>query len=407
MGAMNFLLGSVRVELKCRYSERAVNICAKNHVDFWDLTRGEDGAAVMTVGLRGYITLRRVAEETGAFTVRIVRRRGAPFFLWRIRRRYVLLAGMALCLLLIGVSTLFVWQIDVVGNETVASSEILAALREQGVDIGVCVLDIPQRQVANRMLLELPKLSFITLNTHGSRIEVIVREKVPKPDIYDPDVPTAVEAGKTGIIEEMTVLEGWAVKAPGDAVEAGEEIISAYVPVGNGAVVHAAGRVTARTLYEKSAKMPLVKYVKEYTGEKKVKRAVILGGKRINLYFSGGNPYDSCDKITVYERLTLPGGSALPVTLTKVTYEEYRLIRTEFDKDEAERTLESELLYELEREIGDGSVVNREFETSVADGVMTVTLRAECLEEIAVERALTEGELAQLGASGEDASEGK
>ena len=96
-GLLTFLKGSVRVELNCRYAERAINLCARNHVDFTDLRRTPEGAVRMTVGIGGYAALRRISRETGAFTVKTVRREGAPFLLWRIRRRYALLAGLALC----------------------------------------------------------------------------------------------------------------------------------------------------------------------------------------------------------------------------------------------------------------------------------------------------------------------
>ncbi len=394
---MNFIRGWARVELACRYSERAVNICARNHVEFWDLKRTEDGAAQMSVSIPGYLKLRRVAGETGAFSVKIVRRSGVPFFLWRIRKRYALLIGLIACVLLTALSSVYVWQIDVVGNETVPTSQILAALRNEGVDIGTCVLDITEERVANRMLLDIPELSFITLNNHGSRIEVIVREKVAKPELYDREVPTGVFARKAGIISEITALEGWQTVKAGDAVDAGDELISAWVPQGKGFLTHASGKVQARTWYEMSLKMPLETAKKEYTGEKHTRTAIILGGKRINLYFLGGNPYGSCDKITTYKTLTLPGGAVLPVKIVRDTYEEYDRTTAGLSEEEAGQILSVKLLELLEDEIGDGWIVSREFETKNDNGVVTVTLHAECVEEIGVERKLTEEEIAAIG----------
>lgn len=390
---MDFLKGSARVELRCKYSERAVNICARNHVDFWDLTRLPDGAAEMTVSIPGYVTLRRVAERTGAFTVRIIRRRGVPFFLWRIRKRYALLIGMAACLFLVGLSSLYIWQIDVTGNENIPTSEILAALKDQGVDIGTNILTVSARRVANDMLIAVPELSFITLNTHGSRLEVIVRERVEKPELYDPDVPTEVIAGKSGIIREITVHEGWQVAGLGDTVVEGDRLVSSFVPIGDGRVTHAKAEFWARTWYEIALETPLQTMKKEYTGEKTSRTALILGGNRVNLYFSGGNPYTECDKMTVYTPVTLPGGAVLPVTVVRDSFEEFKSVPYTMTVEEAERLLTSRLLYELEELIGEGYIVSHEFETKEENGLVTVTLRAECVEQIAVERALTQEEI--------------
>ncbi len=396
MSLMDTLKGSVRVELQCKYSERAVNICARNHVDFRDLQRTPDGAAQMTVGLRGYLTLRRVAERTGAFTVRIVRRRGVPFFLWRIRKRYALLIGMAACVFLVGLSSLYIWQIDVTGNVNVPTSEILAALKDQGVDIGTNLLTVSAKRVANDVLINVPSLSFITLNTHGSRLEVIVREKIEKPELYDPDVPTKVIAGKAGIITELTVFEGWQLKGLGDTVVEGDELVSSFVPVGNGRITHAKAEIWARTWYELTLSTPLEAMKKEYTGEKTARTALILGGNRVNLYFSGGNPYRECDKISTYTPVTLPGGTVLPLTVARERFEEYESVPYTMTVEEAERLLTSRLLFDLEERIGEGYIVSSDFETREDGGLVTVTLRAECVEQIGREVPLSQEELGLL-----------
>lgn len=390
---MDHLRGSVRVELQCKYSERAVNICARNHVDFRDLTRAPDGTAQMTVSLQGYRTLRRVAERTGAFTVRTLRRRGVPFLLWRIRKRYALLLGMAACLFLVGLSSLYIWQIDVTGNENVPTSEILAALKDHGVDIGTNLLTVSAKRVANDMLIDLPGLSFITLNTHGSRLEVIVREKIEKPELYDPNVPTKVIAEKAGIISELTIFEGWQLAGLGDTVAEGDELVASYVPIGNGRVTHAKAEIWARTWYELTLSTPLETMKKEYTGEKTSRTALILGGNRINLYFSGGNPYTECDKMSVYTPVALPGGAVLPLTVVRDSFEEYRTVPCAVTVEEAERLLTSKLLYDLEEIIGEGYIVSHEFETREEGGLVTVTLRAECVEQIGREVPLSQEEL--------------
>ena len=392
--AVNYVAGTVRVRLDCKYPERVINLCAGNNVDFWDLERAPDGAARMTVTIGGYAELRRVSRETGAFSIRVTRRRGVPFLLWRIRKRYALLVGMVLCLLAVTVSSFFVWQIDVTGNETVPTSEILAALRSLGVDIGTSTLAISQERISNRMLLLVPRLSWITLNTHGSRIEVMVREKILKPELYDPDVPTGVYAAKAGIIVRTVVTEGWKVAAQGDTVLPGDELVSAHVPVGAGSLVHAQAEIWARTWYEFSLQMPLENAKKTYTGATSTHTAIILGGKRINFYFSGGNPYAGCDKITMYTPVELPGGAVLPLTIVRDTFEEYTLTEGTLTVQEAERILSAQLLYRLEQTIGEGSVTSAAFETAEENGVVTVTLRAECLEQIGAERALTEAEIA-------------
>ncbi len=393
MGAvMDLFSGSVRAELTCRYAERAANICAANRVDFRDMKRTGERTTELTVNIPDYRRLRRLARETGSFEVRAVRRQGAPFFLWRLRRRYALLAGLLVCAALLGLSTLFVWQIEVTGNETVPTTQILAALKEEGVDIGTCILNIKNKWVSNSVLLRIPELSFITLNSQGSRIRVVVREKTPRPALVDPDVPAAVEARTAGVIVRMEVEEGWALCAVGETVDAGDTLISPWTPLGNGRMSHARARVWARTWHELSLQMPLETVRKTYTGEVKTRTAVILGGKRINFYISGGNPQTNCDKIVSYTPVTLPGGAVMPLTVVRERFEMYETVTDTLSEAEAEAVLRARLLAVLEERIGEGSVTATQFTSHLDGGILTVTLNAECVEEIASERLLTDEE---------------
>ena len=84
-------------------------------------------------------------------------------------------------LILLGASGLYIWDIDIVGNETVSDSEILDALSECGVYIGANWTGFNSDMIRSRALELMPQLSFITVNVHGSRATVIVRERIEPP----------------------------------------------------------------------------------------------------------------------------------------------------------------------------------------------------------------------------------
>lgn len=105
-----------------------------------------------------------------------VQRRGVPYFLRRFRRRYGLLVGLALCLVCFTVGSRTILTFDVSGNETVSAQEILGQLRLCGVSVGTYGPGIPIRTVENQMMQALGQLSFFSLNIHGTRAEILVRE---------------------------------------------------------------------------------------------------------------------------------------------------------------------------------------------------------------------------------------
>lgn len=374
MGITGFFTGEVRLRITCRSPESIINLCAKNGVSFREL-KTSPGEVRMTVTRRGEKTLRELSARLASFTVEEEARRGAPFILSAVRSRYALIAGLLITAALLTLSGFYIWQIEVIGNESVPTEEILAALRELGVRTGTLTFTVDRDGVSNGLCIRIPELCWATVNVRGSRAWVLVREARPGPEMIDYGEPADLVAAKTGTITAMTVLRGRAEFRVGDTVLPGETLIS-----GEGA--RALGSVTARTGYTLTASMPVKCLEKRLTGRSVRRVTLIFGEKRIKLYFTGGNPYAFCDKIETERYALLPEGSALPLgVLTEVFYEAEAEPR-ELTPEEAESILAARLTGELMHKIGSGSVETRELETAVGDGVVTVTLRATCLEEI-------------------------
>ena len=391
--AVNFFRGSVRATIECAYPERLVNLCALNDLEFWDFSRIGPTTVKLTMHLTGYRRLAGFADKAD-FTITEVKKLGVPFFVWRLRKRYILLAGAVAVFIAVWAMSLFVWQINVYGNEKVTTQQILSALAEQGVTLGAFGPSIVSEAISNDIILEIPELAWIAVNVYGSRADILVRERIEKPEILDEDAATMVCAVKPGIIEKMSVLEGSAAVTVGDAVAAGDILISGIMDsIAHGKrTVHAMGEIWARTWYDLSAQTTLNVYEKAYTGKTEKKTALIIAGKRINLYYNGGISFDEYDKITTEKYLSLPGGVVLPIAVVREVYTEYDRVVSKQTVLEAEQLLQSQLSDRLAL-MTDGEAVKTEYTTTLNDGVVTVMLSAECLEQIAQERTFTLDEL--------------
>ncbi|MGE4483581.1 MAG: sporulation protein YqfD [Oscillospiraceae bacterium] len=396
---IDYIRGNVRAEAKCRYPERFVNICAKNGIFFRDPVKTAEDTIEITTHIKDYRRLRAISQN-GAFTIRAVKKEGVSFFLWRIRKRYALMFGMLACIMAVWILSLFVWDIDVSGNETVPTPEILRALDDLGVGIGTFGPSVTPEYISNEILQTIPELAWITVNVSGSHADVLVREIIPVPEIVPEDVPARVVATKSGIIDKMIVLEGARCYTVGDTVMEGETLADAVVGsrVSGNRLVHAMAQVWARTWYEETACMPLSADAKTYTGEEKTKYSLTIAGKRINLYIFGGISWTDYDKITAKKVLTLPGGATLPISIDKDMYTEYVREPTELEENEAEEIIKGRLFEKLQERIEDGVIMKTTFETKVQDGVVYVTLTAECREQIAATEALTEDEITRYEA---------
>lgn len=388
---INLLRGSVRIIVTGVFPERFINLCAQRGAAFWKLEWLDEHTLRLRVAKKDAELVKTLAERAGC-DLTVESRLGVPFFLLRFRKRYALLLGFALSLAAVCVLSRFILTIEITGNERVPTSVILSELRRQGVTVGTYGPSIDERVVSHGVLLTLKDLSFLSINLHGTRAEVIVREADPAPAVLDEHTPTDVVANATGIITEMEVLMGEAKFREGDTVLKGETIISGVVDIKEPAystgdlgvmLVHAQGNVYARTWRTLSAVIPTEASVKSYTGEEKTRYSLTLLGHRINFYGNGSISFPEYDKIMEVRALILPNGSVMPVSLSRETCRAYTTLACPIDLPAAEELLKTQLDQALRAAVGDGEVLRTDYTAAEQDGLLTVTLLAECREQIA------------------------
>ncbi len=382
-----FLRGSARFCAVGDAPERLLNALARMGVPFRGVEKRDEFTLLVTVRARDAERLRRAARRL-AMDVGTPEVRGAPALMRRVRRRPALVICAALLLALTLISSLFVWEIDISGNERVSDGEILRALADCGVEIGAFWPSFSGDLIRNGVIMRLPELSWLAVNVDSSRAEVIVRESVSAPELYDRLEPVDIVAAATGIIMGVSVLEGTALVEPGDAVLAGETLVTgARVSISDETrYVHARANVTARTWYELTAVGALREYEKTYTGRERDRWALLVGSSRINFYANSGNKYAQCDKIIRLYPAAIKGVFRLPFSLVRESCAEYELTETDADVAALQAELEDALLRQLGLRLdGRGEPVSASFDAYESGGALVVTLRAECLEDIALE----------------------
>ena len=388
---VNALRGSVRLEVEGAFPERFLNLCAQRGILFWNVEWMETTRLRLTVTRRGS----RQAAALGERTLCIVTpagRKGMPYFLARFRKRYAFWVGMGLSMAAVCVLSSFVLTIEVKGNTTVPTAQILTELRRQGLGIGTFGPGLDERTVGNKVLLQLPQLSWLSINLYGTRAEVLVREAVEAPELVDAQEYGSVVARASGIVTRVEALTGEAVVKVGDTVLEGETLISGTVHLEGPAYsdkpeigqiqVRASGRVYARTWRTMAAQLPLEAQVKRYTGEETNLWSVTALGRRTDFFGKGGISFDRYDKISRTWTLTLPGGEEMPLAVQRETCRAYELETLAVEPDAAEAMLKERLLEALEEAVGEGEIVSTEFSVETENVMLTVTLQAECREEI-------------------------
>ena len=312
----NYLRGTVLFQCQSPAPERVLNLCAAHEIPFWDVRWETAERFTLRTTREGAAQLEMVAAECGA-ALRRLREQGAPLTLGRMRRRYVLLAAAALVLALYWYGTLFIWDFQVTGNDTVPTEQILRALEHNGVTIGTRALGFDQEELRNHVLLELDDISWLAVNVKGCTAHVQVVERKRPPEIADKSAPANVVARRGGLVTKVETLDGQAQVMAGSTVTEGQLLISGVADSPSAGVrfMPGRGRVYARTWYELTAAIPLAAEEKAGDGKTGVRLALDVGKQRIKLYGKGSMLGSGCDKIVTYHPLTLPFGLRLPVTL--------------------------------------------------------------------------------------------
>lgn len=259
--------------------------------------------------------LRRFASRRGE-SLRLYRRDGIYWLLKALVHRPVLVLGAAalLCLSLWVPGKVFFVQVQ--GNETIPDAQIIEKAQSCGIGFGATRRRVRSETIKNNLLSAMPELQWAGVNTYGCVAVITVREREDPPKEPEQTGISSIVAAQDGIIREITALKGNALVSPGQAVRAGQVLISGYTDCGlyiQG--TFAQGEVYAITQREISAVFPTEYALRREKTDQIQKYSLIIGKKRINFEKGSGILGGSCVKIVQDYHLMLPGGFRLPVTL--------------------------------------------------------------------------------------------
>ncbi len=350
---IRFFRGWVRFRVSGGFPERFINLCALRGLPLWDgARRGE--CCVFTTWPGFYRKLRTCARGAGV-KLRIEERGGLPFLLHRHRRRWGLLAGAVLCIGLLVLSSQFLWNIQVVGNSRLDEGLILQTLESLGVKPGTALAKIDVRSVERRMMMELDDLGWVAVNLQGSTAVVQVQERTLPPQMVDRRQPCNVVAARGGQIVEMQVYLGQSMVAKGDAVAAGDILVSGVVEDAAHDVHLVSARADIMAETRHSLRVEVALQQSSCSLKKVVRRySLKIGSLEIPLWV-GKPPKESFRLERMYSPLRL-FGKDLPLSLGKRQYLILQQQTTSLTHLQAEQQAETHL-QALERENFDGAQV--------------------------------------------------
>ena len=320
----------------------------------------------------------QVAEKRG-FEVEISARRGLYWLLPDLIRRPVLLLGLTFLFLLGMYLPTRVLFIQVEGNTSVPSRLIMETAAQCGIGFGASRAEVRSEKMKNALLERMPELQWAGVNTSGCVAVISVRERQMVESAEKSKGVASIVALRDGIVTSVTATKGNAVIKTGQAVKTGQVLISGYTDCGFSIrAVRAEGEVYGKTDRSLQVVTPNSCEKREETGVVERKFSLLIGKKRINLYFGSGILDASCVKIYEESYITLPGGFQLPIAFVTESWIPSQTETVDTDGEELSDAARNYLLGEMTA----GTILNAKEEIEQGDGRWILSGRYACTELI-------------------------
>lgn len=214
---MYYILGYANISVEGYFIERFINICISKNILLWNLKRKKSSFLFTNIAIKDFKKIRKIAKTTKCH-VEIKKKKGLPFILNRYKKRKIFIGLLILLLLIIIGLSNFIWNIEIIGNNSISKEELLEQLNEYGLKTGKLKATVDTKEVINSIRLNRDDIAWIGVKITGTNAIVEVVEADKKPDIINEDEYCNIVSDKAGIITKINVQNGTALVKAGDIV---------------------------------------------------------------------------------------------------------------------------------------------------------------------------------------------
>ena len=335
---IKFFRGYLYVRLTGYSPERFFNLCGNAGIILWELHREETGY-VFCISLRAFRRLKPMLRKSGT-QIRILKRVGLPFLLFRYRKHRFFAIGILAAFLFLMVMSRFVWSVEISGNHQYSTQLLTKFLAEEQIGYGVRKREIDCENAEVLLRNHFPDITWVSVRLSGTKLYVAVQERLPAGNAGEESALVASDlvTEVAGEVTSVLVRRGTALVQAGDEVEAGTVVVSGIIPIqdDSGETVSydlcaADADVTIHTTLPYEDHFSAKKQVREQIGKTKYGIGVLTEDGQLNLFWQQ-KAQTGC--IRIYRQICLGRDFYLPFTL--VTERLWQYENNETDRTEAE-----------------------------------------------------------------------
>ena len=385
MGAFRSFAGLIQISLTSADISRLLSLLAKRNITLFQVQIVDELTAHATIYRKDYIKILIIARKRQD-KIKIIHKKGIYWSMKVLLSRPILIAGLAIFLFLSLYLPDRILFVKVEGNTQISTQQILDSVSENGISFLSSRRAIRSEKVKNALIEKHPLLQWVGVNTAGCVATISVKEKTTA-NLEDDKVGiSSIVASRDGVIVQSEVIRGNPLCQVGQAVKAGQVLVSGYTTCGKTIIAtRAEAEIYAQTLQDISLVSPTKCQNRTLKTHTKTKYSLIIGKNLIKLFKGSGISDTSCVKM--YERyyLTLPGGFQLPIAIVSeryVYYESQEIVQEENAFEWVYNTAEDYLLSQMVA----GQILNKKVTIEASDEMLRLQGYYACIEMIAQEK---------------------
>ncbi len=347
---IQYIRGYVTIKVWGYSTERLLNLCGNHDILVWDIT-DHGNYTTMNISVKGFFALKPLLRKTGT-KASVLRKYGLPFFVSKMQRRKIFVAGLVGCMLFWILTSGYIWNIKLEGNYVLTEDVLMDYLEEQGIHVAMKKNRLNIEELEERLREDYDVITWTSVQMEGTTLIIYIKEnEMPE---YGQSSESENEEGmdliatKDGTVSYIITRSGVPQVALGDQVEKGDVLVSGAVPVYNEDTtvrkyqfVQSDADIVLRYHESVSVKRDILYEEKQYTGRQK--RTPFLGvkDKEWNL-MPGKITYNAYDVSEVKNQVRLLDHLYLPFFYGQKTVQEYEIIQQKYTEDEMKQIMQEE-----------------------------------------------------------------
>lgn len=325
------------IEISGWERERFVNLCCRRGITLYNCQCVKETIRAR-ITRQDYFKTKEMRRKCHVH-IKVLKKHDIEFLFARYRRNYSIIAGFATAFVLMFIASRFVWSIEFDGNYIYTDYAMLRFLNEHGISTGDKVKNIDTESIEKAIKDELSQVTWVNVRIEGNILKVSIDESKAD-ELHSTTNDGNIISGYSGVIEYIITRSGTPKVTVGDEVSEGDILVenTLYVPDDYEENIQqfqtqAQADILIRTQLSWDNEINAVYADKIYTGRKMTTYAISIDKYEISLGFP--RHLKEYDKVVNEGNIKIGNLIALPVSVQKITLNEYKENEAEYSEEEA------------------------------------------------------------------------